>query len=206
MGLAVCAMIIGSAALAFAGVPDLDESTASRAYAGTETLSLFNLPNGGGKPFAEAFLPGGNTANAEITLIVRDGLGVAVVGFPFQDMWIESTDGGLVACSGNAVADFNTNDLGETFWVNPLLAGGASSALCQVIINGDPLTSDAGLQISFNSPDLNADGDVNLIDAGFFTSDLFEVNYFYRSDFNFDNNVDLVVAGFMASGLGASCP
>ena len=58
MGLAVCAMIIGSAAYAVAGVPDLQLSTASLAYGGVETLSLFSVPNGSGRPFTEAFAPG----------------------------------------------------------------------------------------------------------------------------------------------------
>lgn len=205
MGLAVCAMIIGSAALAVAGVPDLQQSTAVRAYAGVETVSVYSLPNGGGRAFTAAFLPGGGSADATVTLTLRDGLGVPIVGFPFQDMWLESANGGLQPCGGNATANQNTDANGVTLWTNPLFAGGQSAALCLVMVNGDPLTSNAGLQISFNSADINGDGVVNLSDGGFFTQDLFG-GYAYRSDFNYDNTVNVSDAGFMANGLGSVCP
>ncbi|MFN2370740.1 MAG: hypothetical protein ABR506_06230 [Candidatus Krumholzibacteriia bacterium] len=205
MGLGVCALIIGSAAFAVAGVPDLQQSTAVRAYSGVETVSVYSLPNGGGRAFTAAFLPGGGAADATVTLTLRDGLGVPIVGFPFQDMWLESADGGMVACGGNATADQNTDANGVTFWVDPLFAGGQSSALTLVMVNGDPLTSNSGLQISFNSADINGDGVVNLSDGGFFTQDLFGV-YNYRSDFNYDALVNVSDAGFMANGLGAVCP
>lgn len=204
-GLAVCALIIGSAALAVAGVPDLQQSTAVRAYAGIETVSVYSLPNGGGRAFTAAFLPGGSAADATVTLTLRDGLGVPIVGFPFQDMWLESADNGMIPCGGNATANQNTDEFGVTFWTNPLFAGGQSSALCLVMVNGDALTSNSGLQISFNSADINGDGIVNLSDGGFFTQNLFGA-YSYRSDFNYDSSVNVSDAGFMASGLGAVCP
>jgi hypothetical protein len=205
MGLAVCAMIIGSAAFAVAGVPDLQQSTAARTYAGVETLSLYSLPNGYGNPFANAFLPGGSTADATITLTLRDGFGVPIQNFPFEDMWIESADMGMVSCGGNVTADFNTDEFGVTSWVNPLFVGGQSQALCIVKVNGDALTSNLGLQVSFNSADINGDGIVNLSDGGYFTQDLFGA-YEYRSDFNYDSAINITDAGYMANGLGASCP
>lgn len=205
MGLAVCALVIGSAAFAVAGVPDLQQSTAVRAYGGVETLSVYSLPNGGGRPFTQAFLPGGLNADATVTLTLRDGLGVPIAGFPFQDMWLESADNGLVSCGGNATANQNTDENGVTFWTNPLFAGGQSTALTLVMVSGSPLTSNNGLQISFNSADINGDGIVNLSDGGFFTQNLFGA-YSYRSDFNYDNAVNVSDAGFMASGLGATCP
>jgi hypothetical protein len=204
MGLAVCALVIGSAAFAVAGVPDLALSTAVRADASINPLSLYSLPNGGGRTFAAAFLPGGSGGDATITLTLNDGLGVAIANFPFEDMWIESVDGGMVACGGNATADLNTDVNGQTRWNAPLFAGGQSEALCKVQINGDPLVG-SDLLISFNSADINGDGVVNLSDGGFFTQDLFGA-YDYRSDFNFDNVINVSDAGFMANGLGASCP
>ena len=204
MGLAVCAMIIGSAALAVAGVPDLSQCTATRAYAGVEATSVYCLPNGGGRAFTAAFLPGGGAADATVTLILVNGLGAAIADFPFQDMWLESQDAGMVPCGGNAVANANTDVNGQTFWTNPLFAGGQSSALCDVMVNGDPVAG-GGLSISFNSADINGDGVVNLSDGGFFTVDLFGA-YSYRSDFNFDNTINVSDAGFMANGLGAACP
>jgi hypothetical protein len=205
MGLAVCALIIGSAALAVAGVPDLQLSTAVRANTSNQTMSLYSLPNGGGNAFTAAFLPGGVIGDATITLTLLDGLGVPIEGFSAEDMWIESADNGLVSCGGNAVANFDTNVNGVTAWTGRQFAGGQSQALCIVTINGDPLTSNLGLQISFNSADINADGFVNLSDGGFFSQDLFGA-YDYRSDFNYDNSVNVSDAGFMAAGLGSSCP
>jgi hypothetical protein len=207
MGLFACALIIGAASFATAGVPDLENTTASRAYGGPETLSLFNVPNGSGKAFSQAFLPGGGgSADATISMTLRDGLGVPIDNYPFEDMWIESGDGGLVACGGNAVADLTTNAAGYTEWANAMTAGGYSTALTFVMINGDALTSNAGIALNFNSPDINADGAVNLSDGGFFSTDLFVGPYNYRSDFNNDGLLNLTDGGFLASAIGATCP
>ncbi|HPF71014.1 MAG TPA: hypothetical protein PLQ13_10110 [Candidatus Krumholzibacteria bacterium] len=205
MGLTVCALIIGSAAAAVAGIPDLQLTTATRAYAGVETLSLYSLPNGGGRAFSLAFLPGGAVADATITMTLRDGLGNPIANFPFEDMWIEAADGGLVSCGGNAVADFNTDANGVTSWGTPLFAGGNSQAACLVKVNGDALTSNLGMGLTFNSADINGDGLVNLSDGGYFSQDLTGA-YNYRSDFNNDGIVNVADAGYMANGLGAACP
>jgi hypothetical protein len=206
MGLFACVVIVGVASFASAGVPDLQTSTADLVYQGTQTLSLFNLPNGAGKPFTEAFLPaGGGTTDGTIELYVRDGFGVAIENFPFEDCWIESQDMGMVACGGTATADFNTDALGYTFWAAPLFAGGNSQTLCIVKINGDALTSNGGLALSFNSADINGDGRVNLSDAGFFSGFLGGA-YNFDGDFNNDGVVNVSDAGFMATSLGASCP
>ena len=204
MGLFACALVLGVASFASAGVPDLEETTADLAYVGVETLSLFNLPNGAGKTFAQAFLPGGAETDGTINLVLRDGFGDPIDNFPASDMWISSADDGMVPCGGTASANFNTNDLGETSWVNPIFAGGNSQALCIVYINGDALTSNGGLALSFNSADISGDGVVNLTDAGFFSGFLGGSDY--AGDYNFDGVVNVSDAGFMATSLGASCP
>jgi len=207
MGLFACVLIIGAASFATAGVPDLENTTASRAYGGPETLSLFNVPNGSGKAFSQAFLPAlAGNADATISMTLRDGLGLPIDNYPFEDMWIESGDGGMVACGGNAVADLTTNAAGYTEWALPMTAGGYSEALTFVSINGDYLTSNAGIALNFNSPDINADGAVNLSDGGFFSTDLFVGPYNYRSDYNFDGALNLTDGGFLASAIGATCP
>lgn len=209
MGLAVCALVIGSAVFAVAGVPDLQQSTAVRTNTSVNTISVYSLPNGGGRAFSAGFLPGGSGGDASITLTLLDGLGVPIAAFPFEDMWIESAgtglQNGLVSCGGNATADFNTDVNGVTTWNAPMFAGGQSTTVCLVTINGDPLTSNAGLLISFNSADLNGDGVVSLSDGGFFTQDLFGA-YNYRSDFNYDGSVSIGDAGYMSNGIGAGCP
>lgn len=204
MGLFACALVLGVASFASAGVPDLEETTADLAYGGVETLSLFNLPNGAGKTFAQAFLPGGTETDGTINMVLRDGFGDPIANFPASDMWIASQDNGMVPCGGTASANFNTNDLGETSWVNPIFAGGNSQTLCIVYINGDALTSNGGLALSFNSADISGDGVVNLTDAGFFSGFLGGSDY--AGDYNFDGVVNVSDAGFMATSLGASCP
>jgi len=75
-----------------------------------------------------------------------------------------------------------------------------------VKINGDVLQgSFGGLALSFNSPDINADGVVNLSDAGEYTARL-GGGYSYEIDFNYDGSENLPDAGYMRAGLGASCP
>ena len=111
----------------------------------------------------------------------------------------------MTPCGGTAIADFNTNDLGETVWQNPVFAGGQATTLTIVKINGDALTSNGGLAISFNSADVTGDGVVNLSDAGAFTTFL-GGTYSYNGDFNNDGVVSLPDAGFMSNALGASCP
>jgi hypothetical protein len=205
MGLFACAMIIGAASFATAGIPDLQTTTASLTYTGTETLSLFNLPNGAGKAFTNAFLPGGTETDGSINLVLKDGFGDFIADYPAEDMWISSQDNGMVPCGGTAGADFNTNALGETVWAAPLFAGGNSQAVCIVYINGDALTSNGGLALSFNSADISGDGAVNLTDAGFFSGYLGGA-YNFNGDFNNDGVVNVSDAGFMATSLGASCP
>ena len=205
MGLFACVLVLGVASFASAGVPDLQETTADLVYTGTETLSMFNLPNGAGRSFTEAFLPaGGGTADATIELTLRDGFGDPIDDYPAEDMWIASADDGMTGCGSTIGADFNTNAAGETVWAAPKFAGGYSQALCIVYINGDALTSNGGLALSFNSADISGDGVVNLTDAGFFSGYLGGTNY--AGDYNYDGVVNVSDAGFMANSLGASCP
>ena len=213
MGLFACALILGMAVFATAGIPDLETTTANTLYhtpvieggeGGTEILSLYVVPNSTGKPFSEMFSPGAVVQDGTINLTLRDGFGVIITDFPFEDMWIASADNGMVPCGGTATADRNTDEFGTTLWLNPLFAGGFSEALCIVYINGDALTSNGGLAVHFNSGDISRDGSVNLTDAGFFTQHLGTTTY--ASDFNFDGTVNVQDAGFMNDALGGTCP
>jgi len=205
-GIFMITLLVGAASFATAGVPDLANSTADRAYQGVETAVMFNIPNGGGAAFTEAVIPGGVVVDATITLTLVDGSGAAIPNFPFEDAWIESADGGMVACIGGATADANTDALGQTQWQTPLQAGGASQALTVVYISGAPLTSSAGVGISHNSADLNGDGVVNLTDVPIFAGDFYGGVYQFRSDFAFDGAVNLSDVVRLAQALGASCP
>jgi hypothetical protein len=206
MGIFMITLLVGAASFASAGVPDLGLSEATRAYLGAETAVLFNVPNGGGAAFTDAVIPGQVVVDATITLTLVDGSGTAIPNFPFEDAWIESADGGMVACIGGATADANTDALGQTQWQTPLQAGGASEALTVVYISGAPLTSSAGVAISHNSTDLNADGVVNLTDVPIFAGDFYGGVYQFRSDFAYDGAVNLSDVVRLAQSLGAACP
>jgi hypothetical protein len=204
MGIFAITLIVGAASLAMAGVPDVTQCSATRAYTGPERTVLLNVPDGNGNPFTAAVKVGGGVADATITLIIRDGAGVPIANYPAEDSWIESVDGGMVACLGGAVADLNSDVDGVTRFQNPLQAGGSSQADTRVLINGNALANTLG--VGFNSPDLDGSGAVNLTDVQFFAADFFDVSYKFRSDLFFDNIVNLSDIPPLAATVGSSCP
>ena len=206
-GLFVCALVIGCAAFATAGIPDPVESNPTMPN-GSGSLALFNLPNGGGSPFTAAQLLGGTGAEVDATIecIVNDAFGVAVPDFPAEDMWLASTNGGMTPCTGGTAADQNTDALGYTVWANPLRAGGNDAGTCEVMVNGDALTGgSAPFALAFNSADISGDGIVNLADVGLFSGILFGA-YDFAADFFADGQMNLADVGRMALGVGTSCP
>lgn len=200
----IFSLLILLTALPAVAQPDLTLSTCSRAYVGPETAVLFNLPDGGGSAFTEASI-GGITVDATITLTVLNAAGDPVTNYPSEDLWLESVGGGMMVCPGGANADSNTDAFGQTSWVNPLFAGGYSQELTQVYINGAPLQSSAGLLISYNSPDINGDLVVNLLDLVLFAQDFFGAGGF-RSDLYFDNVLNLSDIARLGQNIGVSCP
>lgn len=210
MGIFAVTLIVCGASFATAGIPDLEESEAAAATTGT--LSLFCLPNGGGSVFSDAYVKGGSggstvAADATITLTLRDGGGIAISDYPAEDMWLQWVDGAtMVVCTGGTIADFNTNELGVTSWNAGLNLGGYSESLVQVMINGDALTSAAGIALAVNSADVNFSGVVDLADVGTFASDYANPTVQYRSDFANDGVMNVADVGKMALGVGAACP
>lgn len=186
-------------------VPDVSTSIATIAYNGPGTPTLLVVPDGSGPYFTQAHDEDGNLVDATITLIVLDYFGIPIANYPFEDCWLESMDGGMAACYGGNTADYDTDINGVTQWVNPMRAGGYSEALVRVMINGSALTSNAGLPLKFNSPDINVDGIVNLIDVAIVTQDYF-TGYNFRCDLNGDGVLDLRDVPPLAQYLGAQCP
>jgi hypothetical protein len=218
---ALAFLVLVAAAAAFAddpttGFPDLWIEAAT---SDPQPMSLFCVPDGSGRPFAEAFAFGGFTADATIELLLLDAWppnGVPIVQFPGEDLWLQGSLGNLAACFGGAgaVADHDTDADGRTWWRLPLEAGGRidpdAGEVLQVVMNGDAVGT--GLvhgvvptNLRMNSADLNGDGLVNLSDAGLFAGDL-GGPYAYRSDFVWDGAVNLSDAGLMALALGRNCP
>jgi hypothetical protein len=203
MGLFVCALIISVASASMAGIPDLDESSATIATTG-QVLSLFNLPNGGGNPLTACQLADGTSVDGTITVTLLDANTDVIAGFPAEDLWLESVDGGMVPCVGGSTADGDTDENGVTDFQNALNAGGWSLANATVVVSGDAITS-AVFGLHFNSADMNGDGVVNLADVGSFST-IFYGAYDFSADFFADGVLNLADVGLLATGVGAACP
>ena len=196
-------LVVSLANLAWAGVPDLGLSTAVIPD-GAAGASVFALPNGLGSSLDEAFADGGATVDATITLTLVDSNGDGIFLYPFQDLWLETSDNGLAYCNGGTDADASTDENGQTTWTNPVNGGGCSDGeLVEIYVAGSPL-SGAGLDITFNSADLNGDLAVNLADIVTFTQVL-NGDYDYCADFNNDGAINLADIVRMTGGIGAAC-
>jgi len=175
------------------------------AYQGPEILTLLVIPDGSGATLDQAYLPWGDTEDATITLFLWDEGENPISFFPAEDIWLESEDSGLTMCVDGTIADAFTDTDGRTQWLDPLLAGGHSQALTVVKVNGSEVEYTTGVNLNFNSPDINGDLTVNAPDLQTFVEDYFS-GYDFRSDFHRDgvlNGRDLVI---MAEAYGMNCP
>ena len=196
-------MVVSLASLAWAGVPDLTLSTASIDPA-ANGASVYVIPNGQGVGFDEAFL-GGNQVDATITLTLVDSDTNPIFGYPFEDLWLGTTADGLVACPGGTTADGSTDELGQTEWQNPLRAGGSSAGEATLVYVAGTALAGGGIDLTYNSADLNGDLQVNLSDVVPFTQDLTGGTNPYRSDFNNDGVVNLSDIVRFTPAVGAIC-
>jgi hypothetical protein len=229
MGIFAITLIIGAASLAMAGVPDVNNCTATRAYTGPEKLVVEVVPGGSAdNPIDEAvvFVPAqpnppgtGVTQTIQdgtITVTVMDGAvpPVAIVNYPRQDVWLVNTgnpgEAGLLPCTGGATADDETDVNGVTEFRNPVSGGGYTTALTTVIINGNAVPGT--INLSFNSPDSNGDGFINGIDLQAFSADFYGYalvpppsTYNFRGDLFFDGVVTGADLQNFASHFGKTC-
>lgn len=210
VGLLVCS-IVGMASLAVAGIPDLSNSTAST-LAGSAIVSVETLPSGDGRPLNAARTSNGTPGNtsiidATITLTVLDGVSAPIYLYPSEDMWLQTTSGGLKLCPGGSVADFSTNISGVTTFSHAVYGGGHSETEQTVVmINGSAL-SGSNMNIRWNSPDISGDLHVDLTDTVVYAGDaLHPLPYHYRSDMLFDNQINLSDTVLYAQGIGKVCP
>ncbi len=199
------------AGAALADVPDLNLSSASIDPA-AEGASIWNLPSGDGAGFDEAVQPGSVVVDATITLTLVNSSGDPIFDYPAEDMWLITSAPGadfgtLVFCTDGTVADSNTDVLGQTLWLEALRAGGYTiGEMVQIMIAGAPLPG--GINLVFNSADINGDLTVNLSDIVAFTQLLggdFTTNPLFAGDFNNDGVINLSDIVRMTQGIGTNC-
>ena len=187
---------------ALANIPDLDNSFAEMGAAAAGA-SVLVVPDGSGARFDEARAPGGEVVDATITLTLLDWYGSPIQGFPPEDIWLETTAGGLVPCTYGITPDAPTDVNGQTIWLEPAPAGDCSvGESTVVVVAGSPLLSPP-LDLFFVSPDLSGDLEINLADIAMFAQAIFE--YQPCADFNHDWVVNLVDVVMFTQALGAIC-
>lgn len=209
VGLVICVAALGVSTLGVAGVPDLVNSNADLP-AGLPQVSVFLTPDGTGNLMTEARAintPPLDVVNATITVTLLDAGMNPVFAYPFEDMWLETTLGGLAACTNGTLANANTDINGVSTFVGPFYAGGYSNKvageLTQVIINGSPLVNE-DLNVLFNSPDVFADGVVDLSDVSQFSGYYGGTNY--AADYFYDGSVNLSDLVLFSSSVNVVCP
>jgi hypothetical protein len=186
-------LVLGLSSLAMAGIPDPALSTASSA-----TGCIDITPGGNGPTLANEALT--------ISVQVLDNGGLAIPGYPFQDIWWDDTGtGDLAMCQGGSVADANTDGAGNTTISGAAAGGGWTLSQVRIYLAGVGLTSgDLGLDV--NSPDINGDLIVNLVDLGAFSQDFNNPAYDFRSDFTCDGIENLADVGRFAIHNSEICP
>ena len=201
VGLLVCILSASLVSLAWAEVPDLDNSTATTAA--SEQVSVYSIPNGAGDGLDNAYVFGGARTNATVTLTLLTDTFAPVVNYSFEDLWIAADTGTFAFCPGGTVADASTDVNGQTTFSNPMFAGASGTGL--VIIVDFNALNQPPLDYLFNSPDISGDLVVDLTDVVLFSQNFFGP-YAYRSDFFWDGQLDLSDIVLLAQGMGGQCP
>lgn len=191
-GFLILTGLLGFAAVAHGGTacPDLAESTATT-NAGTAMLT----PGGTGPSLAQR--------SATIEIVLLDPTGSPVVGYPRQDVWLDGTAAGSVQfCAQGTIADADTDASGHTTMARRLSGGGYASQSC-IFVCGTQLLGPP-LPIALNSPDLNGDLVVDIVDFGIFGSDF--GSGAFRSDLEPDGVIDLTDFAHFGTRFGETCP
>ena len=156
---------------------------------------------------------GGQPANARVDVFLVSYDWDPVPDFPMEDMWLDPEASTDLVCPGFSpwgfFPDQNTNVNGETHFENPLNGGGWTEGPVWFYLIGVRGATPEQVEfppipIRFNSPDINADGIVDLVDISLFATDYFG-DYHYRCDYHWDGFLNLSDVAMLASGLGVAC-
>lgn len=179
---------------------DLSSATMPPGSAGS---TLLVHPLGIGNPFQAARLADGTVVDARISLnlVYGESPGLPLADYPAEDLWLETSGGGLGFAPGGTIADAPTDAGGHTQWAEPLFAGGCTPGEIVVVMVAQLPLNQPGLPLEFNSVDHNGDLVLDLADVTFF-SIAYYGPYDPTADFWFDGAVNLAdVAIFAQSYL-----
>jgi hypothetical protein len=153
---------------------------------------------------------GGNISDAggPITIVAMDNVPAPIPGIPAADCWVDGCTNPLFLCggSGSANADSATNSAGATTMSGQVAAGGYSPDL-MVIVQGVIIGAPTCLAIVATSPDINADGLVDVIDLGLFAIGFTSPPkpYDVTLDYNCDGLVDIIDLSLFAQHWLHTC-
>ena len=142
-----------------------------------------------------------------IQITIVDPAGYPLPGFPFQDIWLD--DAGtyeISMCPNGCVADANTDENGRTTISRIPCGGGSTMSGLRAIVIGEPITGTRPLDINVNSPDLNGDLVVNVLDLANLAMDYADPAYNFRSDMTCDGLENIADIGEFAMHYGELCP
>lgn len=137
-----------------------------------------------------------------ITVTVLGCDGIPLSGYPADEIRLEAFSGSVDFC-GNAVADHATDGQGQTTFSGALAGGGWSQGDLYVTVGS--MRQVPALPLAVNSPDINGDLRVDLIDVSEFAADFLDEAYQFRSDFTHDGVENLADIGILAWHLGEGC-
>jgi len=165
---------------------------------------IYMLADGTGTPFAEARAPGGSLVDATITLRLTDIEDTPLVGYPAEDLFLFSSEGGVASCPGGLSADGPTGNDGTTTWTVPPEAGGHSiGETVHIWVSGWEVYLPVSL--SLVSSDINGDLTVDISDVAHFVQALYG-NADEHADFNNDGEVNLTEISMFTAAIGVGCP
>lgn len=193
---------------AIATDPDI-ESSVAWGPGRFANLTLLVVPDGSGPTLYSSHTSTGAVADGTITVQLLDTGGYPVVGFPADRMRLDWRTGTYARCDNGTIAARSTDADGYSLFTGPMHAGGWSYDVCLVDVYWNwgfsPMTASTGFGLHVNSPDINGDLVVDLLDVPPFAADYYESNGAFRSDLHRDGRVDLADIAVMATHIGARC-
>jgi len=188
--------------------PDLSLSTAVMINSG-ELVGMCNLPFGGGTPLSDCYTYGGDPYDATIEVTLLNSMGAPVVGYPADAINVISTRGGLVPCGSGVTADIDTDINGKTTISLSIMGGGHTFSGYHeetlVTVADQPITGSTSLWIFHNSPDINGDLIVDLVDVPLLAYYYYAGYYHEAIDFNWTLNIEIADVAYFANNLCDGC-